>query len=230
MAPKRAAVDSEPGTSAKAPAKPKAKRKKPSPPKAPKCGCRGDCGSSKCGCGKKGEACGDACKCTSCRNPFNILKEYNIDCTAAAQDKCLMDNIYKIGDLRKYLESNRELNCCGQSVQLKDKMFPGVITCPEEDCYGEWRYSWCWHEFVDEENRPRNHCGTCRKCGDYRDAHCEKCNKCYFAGLSGFECPCKDRPPKGSMNSLGLMLWAMQQFAGDDSDRLSDESEDEGFF
>eukprot|EP00058_Branchiostoma_floridae_P023802 XP_002609292.1 hypothetical protein BRAFLDRAFT_124739 [Branchiostoma floridae] len=231
MAPKRAAVDTEPGTSGKAPAKPTPKRKKPSPPKAPKCGCRGDCRSSKCGCGKKGEACGDSCKCTGCRNPFKILKEFNIDCVEAAQDKCLMDNIFKIEDLRGRLEQSHELQCCETSVQLKD-MFPGVVTCPDDDCGCEWQYSWCSNDFVDEENRPRNHCGICRHCGDYRDAHCERCNKCYFAGLSGFECPCKDRPPKpkGGMGSLGLMLWAMQHFAGDDSDRLSDESEDEGFF
>ncbi|CAH1272006.1 Hypp4752 [Branchiostoma lanceolatum] len=232
MAPKRAAVDAEQQTAGKAPAKLKTKRKKPSPPKAPKCGCKGDCRSRKCGCGKKGEACGDSCKCAGCKNPFNILKEYNIDCVAAAQDKCLMDNIFKIEDLRGRLEQRLRTECCGRAVRLKN-MLPGTITqCNCPDCGHEWQYSWCSHELVDWESRPRNHCGICHRCGDYRDAHCQKCNKCYFAGMSGFECPCQDRRPnpEGDLGSIGIfMKWAMQYLAGDDSDGLSDDSEDEDF-
>ncbi|XP_066294191.1 uncharacterized protein [Branchiostoma lanceolatum] len=215
MAPKRAALDTEPDTVDKVPTKPKPKRKKPSPPKAvvptkpkpkrkkkptppkvPKCGCKGDCRTRKCACGKKGEACGDTCKCTGCVNPFNILKEYNIDLSNAALDNCLMDNVYKVKDLRERLEQTYELECCEESVQLKD-MLPRVAHCPGEECGYEWQYSWCWDTFVDEENRPRYHCEKCRGCGDYRSDHCRRCNKCYFAGHSGFPCPCRGRGKGG---------------------------------
>ncbi|CAH1272005.1 Hypp4751 [Branchiostoma lanceolatum] len=191
MTSKRAALDTEPDAVEQVPTKPKPKKKKPSPPKVPKCGCRGDCRTRKCACGKKGEACGDTCKCTGCKNPFNILKEYNIDLSDAAQDTCLMDNIYKVKDLRGRLEQTYELECCEESVQLKD-MLPRVAHCPGEECGYEWQYSWCWDRFIDEEYRPRYHCEKCHWCGDYRSDHCERCNKCYFAGNYGFPCPCRE--------------------------------------
>eukprot|EP00058_Branchiostoma_floridae_P023803 XP_002609293.1 hypothetical protein BRAFLDRAFT_124738 [Branchiostoma floridae] len=188
MASKRAALDTEPDAVDKAPTKPKPKRKKPSPPKTPKCGCRGDCRTRKCACGKKGEACGDSCKCTDCVNPFNILAEYNIDLSDVALDKCLMDNIYKVEDLRGRLEQSYELECCDESVQLKD-MLPGVAHCPGEECGYEWHYSWCWDSFEDEENDPKYHCEKCRRCADCRWEHCERCNKCYFATHNFNPCP-----------------------------------------
>ncbi|XP_078605526.1 uncharacterized protein LOC144878611 [Branchiostoma floridae x Branchiostoma japonicum] len=227
----RAAAQSkeEADLSASATAEPEPKRKKPSQ----KCGCRGDCRSRKCGCGKKGEACGDSCKCTGCKNPFNILKEFNIDGVAAAQDNCLMDNIFKIKDLRCRLKQRHSSACCGYSLQLKN-MLPGSITvCSCSCCKHEWQYSWCRNEFEDWETRPRYHCNICRKCGDYRDAHCKKCNKCYFAGtMGGFECPCQDQPT-GDVDTmdLGTMdlsnLWAFLYVAGFDLDSLRDESEAE---
>ncbi|XP_078605529.1 uncharacterized protein LOC144878614 [Branchiostoma floridae x Branchiostoma japonicum] len=188
MASKRTALDTEPDTVDEAPTKPKPKRKKPSPPKTPKCGCRGDCRTRKCACGKKGEACGDSCKCTDCVNPFNILAEYNIDLSDVALDKCLMDNIYKVEDLRGRLEQSYELECCDESVQLKD-MLPGVAHCPGEECGYEWHYSWCGDSFEDEENDPKYHCEKCRRCADCRWEHCERCNKCYFATHNFNPCP-----------------------------------------
>lgn len=50
-----------------------------------------------------------------------------------------------------------------------------------------------------------NHCTQCPgygKCiGDYRESHCEKCGKHYFAGLSGFDCSCESRGRGGGYGS-----------------------------
>ena len=45
-----------------------------------------------------------------------------------------------------------------------------------------------------------NHCTRCPdfgQCiGDYREAHCGRCGGHYFAGLSGFKCPCRGGDPE----------------------------------
>ncbi|CAH1274001.1 KIF4B [Branchiostoma lanceolatum] len=188
MASKRTAEHTEREKAASAP---KPNKKKPSPPKVSNCGCKGNCGSRRCGCVKKGAACGDSCKCTTdCKNPFNILKEYNIDCAAAAMDECLMDNIFKIEDLRGCLEKEYLVYCCEASVQLKD-MIPGYVKCPVPGCFGESRFSWCRKDSFQSCCRGMKHCEKCRDCVDDGDRHCDDCNTCYFEGMSCFRCPCK---------------------------------------
>ena len=56
-----------------------------------------------------------------------------------------------------------------------------------------------------------NHCTECPgfgKCiGDYREAHCDKCGKHYFAGLSGFKCEnCKQQRRKARMDALPRLM------------------------
>ncbi|KAI8506565.1 hypothetical protein Bbelb_159920 [Branchiostoma belcheri] len=217
---------------------PEPENKKPSPPTVSKCGCIGDCGSKRCGCVKKGSACGDSCKCTSCKNPFNILQEYGIDCAAAARDKCLMDNIFKIEDLRGRLEETLELDyCCEVEVQLKD-MIPGYAECPAPGCRTEFRYSWCRNDFFQSTCRGMKHCEKCRDCVDDGDRHCDDCNTCYFEGMSCFQCPCKGPDETelypnyvGPMHPLEGMLLAREMMAellGDDfTDEDIDWSEDD---
>ena len=51
-----------------------------------------------------------------------------------------------------------------------------------------------------------NHCNECKnfgKCiGDYREAHCDMCGKHYFAGNSGFKCPCMERRGFGGRGGM----------------------------
>lgn len=52
-----------------------------------------------------------------------------------------------------------------------------------------------------------NHCTECSgggKCiGDYREAHCGKCGKHYFSGLSGLPCPCEEKGGRGGRGGRG---------------------------
>ncbi|XP_035683786.1 uncharacterized protein LOC118420851 [Branchiostoma floridae] len=136
-----------------------------------------------------------------------------------------MDNIFKIEDLRGRLKEHHELPCCSYSVQLKD-MVPGsitVFTCPDKYCGYEWQYSWCHNELEEDwEARPRYHCVICRKCGDYGDAHCKKCNKCYFAGTAGFECPCGDKSTEDTAKRELTNMWTVLYLAGFDNDSITD--------
>jgi carboxyl-terminal PDZ ligand of neuronal nitric oxide synthase protein len=54
----------------------------------------------------------------------------------------------------------------------------------------------CEGHFQEDTGKFSQHCTDCKglgKCiGDYREAHCEYCNKHYFAGLSGFPCSCQE--------------------------------------
>ncbi|CAH1230255.1 Hypp292 [Branchiostoma lanceolatum] len=179
------------------------KKKKPSPPKVSNCGCKGNCGSRRCGCVKKGAACGDSCKCTGCKNPFNILKDYNVkDYNRAARDRCLMDNIFKIEDLRGRLEKRYLLYCCEVSVQLKD-MIPGIVKCPAPGCFGKSRFSWCRDRAFQLNCRGMKHCEKCRECVDEADRHCDDCNTCYFEGRSCYSCPCKGPDETGRFTFFG---------------------------
>ncbi|XP_035694999.1 uncharacterized protein LOC118428867 [Branchiostoma floridae] len=187
MASKRVAVHTEQQKAVSA----APKKKKPSPPKVTKkCSCKGDCGSRRCGCVLKGVACGDSCNCTGCINPFNILQKYNVDCAAAAQDRCLMDNIFKVTDLRGRLEERHLFYCCEVSAQLKD-MIPGHVKCPTPGCLIASRFSWCRNQPFQDACRGMKHCEKCRECVDEGDRHCDDCNTCYFEGMSCFQCPCK---------------------------------------
>lgn len=73
-------------------------------------------------------------------------------------------------DLDRFLKENIERTpCCEAPLPMKD-ISVGEVECP--NCGGEYRFSWCSLSLQDEECRPRNHCAVCKRCGDYRDAHC----------------------------------------------------------
>ncbi|XP_078692634.1 uncharacterized protein LOC144922610 [Branchiostoma floridae x Branchiostoma belcheri] len=197
-------------------------KKKSSLPTVSKCGCKGNCGSTRCGCVKRGSACGDSCKCAGCKNPFNILQEYGIDCAAAARDRCLMDNIFKIKteDLRTRLGKKKTvLFCCEIWLPVKD-MVPGYVECPIIDCPIQSRYSWCRDHTAEQACDSLRHCEKCGVCVnvDEWDRHCDDCNKCYRSGgWSCFPCPCK-RPGAG-------IDWSDED--SDSSDDDSDSSDDD---
>ena len=46
--------------------------------------------------------------------------------------------------------------------------------------------------YVECDFRAGHHCPGFGQCiGDYREAHCHRCGDHYFAGMSGFRCPCR---------------------------------------
>eukprot|EP01083_Nonionella_stella_P177770 625813_1 len=65
--------------------------------------------------------------------------------------------------------------------------------CPSEDCGSKWYFTrLCEGKPDRSDGKFHNHCSRCPgfgQCiGDYRMTHCGRCNKHYFAGLSGFAC------------------------------------------
>ena len=71
-----------------------------------------------------------------------------------------------------------------------------------------------------------NHCTECKCCGkcidDYREAHCQKCNKHWFAGLSGFPCDnCQRKKQQHRfryMLATGNLMGGMFESDDDDDD------------
>jgi len=77
----------------------------------------------------------------------------------------------------------------------------GGMKCQNEDCdsndYGYYVTGLCQGRPSQDEGKFHNHCNECKGLGacigDYRSAHCGNCGKHYFAGNSGFDCPCQER-------------------------------------
>ncbi len=67
--------------------------------------------------------------------------------------------------------------------------------------------------------------GTC--IGDYRNAHCAKCGKHYYTGLSGLPCPCRQQKEglKQIMGILGFSGDVSSKFVEAFGDELLDEDE-----
>jgi len=174
------------------------------------CRCATGCSSKRCACFGAANMCNPICKCKNCANPLSNLSKIGIDPDMVKEDACLRDNLSKLNE--EYLNKTTTLPCCGRTPKVKD--FIGGYTCGVEydehlvretdnkdqvsvedddkgECGMQWKWSFCSDSACEEENRPRNHCEVCRKCGDYRDVHCDDCNKCYFSGLTGFNCPCQ---------------------------------------
>jgi len=62
-----------------------------------------------------------------------------------------------------------------------------------------------------DSGKYHNHCTQCKgfgKCiGDYREAHCPKCNKHWFSGLSGFACTnCETKKTRQPVLNISQML------------------------
>jgi hypothetical protein len=162
------------------------------------CRCSGGCRNSRCVCVKEGRVCaGGNCKCTNCRNPFNAMQELGVHFLSFKGDECLIHNMSKIKNMRTHLMKEVTTPCCQQKLAVKDCL-PGV-NCPK--CKVYYTYSWCSNKLCDSNRAPRNHCSICRRCGDYRDQHCESCGHCYFAGVTGMgilRCPCKQKQEDSS--------------------------------
>lgn len=94
-----------------------------------------------------------------------------------------MQAIYKVSDLARYLCQQVRLNCCSESVTVRD-CIPGRVTCPR--CAMTAQYSWCANTFF---HGPTNHCSVCMRCNLFAGTHCQKCNACYYFGLGSNSCP-----------------------------------------
>ena len=77
-----------------------------------------------------------------------------------------------------------------------------------------------------------NHCTRCKgfgKCiGDYREAHCEVCNRHWFTGLTGFPCDnCKQKKQRERMQRAMVAgdLRGIYRIFQDDSEEGSEDSE-----
>jgi len=110
--------------------------------------------------------------------------------------------------------SQCEFECCGHSkdVKLCDVLYQpdhggdyedgsenATVVCEEPDCDEGRTYltNICTGRPSEDSGKFHNHCHACPGFGvcinDYREAHCNKCNKHYFAGLMGHKCPCQER-------------------------------------
>ena len=68
----------------------------------------------------------------------------------------------------------------------------GAVQCEDEECGGQYITRLCEGKPELDSGKFHNHCTECPGFGkciyDYRNAHCDECNKHYFCGLSGFGC------------------------------------------
>ncbi|EEC18151.1 hypothetical protein IscW_ISCW014632 [Ixodes scapularis] len=89
----------------------------------------------------------------------------------------------QVGDLAAYLRQQVRLNCCSETVTVRD-CIPGPIKCPR--CAAPAEFSWCADTLF---HGPTNHCSKCMRCNLFAGAHCKKCNSCYYFGLGSNGCP-----------------------------------------
>ncbi|KAG6618559.1 RING-H2 finger protein ATL81 [Phytophthora cinnamomi] len=163
-----------------------------SPPVAPRvvsCRCTGGCRNGRCACVKEGGMCGASCRCTSCKNPFLMVKAAGADIDALLQDDCFMHNVSKTRDMVQRLQEPVAVPCCDATIKVVDCV-QGYACAP---CKRRYDFSWCMNKLLDSERTPRNHCAICKRCCDHRDVHCHDCGRCYFAGVAAsLPCPCKE--------------------------------------
>lgn len=161
----------------------------PATPRVVSCRCTGGCRNGRCACVKEGGMCGVSCRCTSCKNPFLMVKAAGADIDALLKDSCFMHNVSKTRDMVQRLQEAVTVPCCNNSIK--------VIDCVQgyscSACQRGYDFSWCMNKLVDSEKTPRNHCDICKRCCDHRDVHCNDCGRCYFAGVAtSLPCPCKE--------------------------------------
>ncbi|TMW59925.1 hypothetical protein Poli38472_004994 [Pythium oligandrum] len=164
-----------------------------STPRVVSCRCTGGCRNGRCACVKEGAMCGVACRCTSCKNPFLMVKAAGADIDALLQDACFMHNVSKTRDMVQRLQEPVQVPCCERMIK--------VIDCVQGyncvSCRHTYDFSWCTNKLLDHERTPRNHCEICKRCCDHRDVHCHDCGRCYFAGVAAsLPCPCKESSRK----------------------------------
>lgn len=160
-----------------------------STPRVVSCRCTGGCRNGRCACVKEGGMCGVSCRCTSCKNPFLMVKAAGADIDALLQDSCFMHNVSKTRDMVQRLQEPVAVPCCGATIT--------VLACVQgfrcAPCDRRFDFSWCMNKLLDSDKTPRNHCDICKRCCDHRDVHCNDCGRCYFAGVAtSLPCPCKE--------------------------------------
>ena len=139
------------------------------------CGCSGGCGNRRCACYQAGQACGEACTCVDCANPFNRLSNAELSDCARAH----VEQVLALTDSQR--ASLEELPCgCGEAPL--GALLDGY-ECP--DCGEEYWYSFCWETVVQEGDTW--HCAVCRTCRDWTEWHCPRCNRCTY----GQSLPCE---------------------------------------
>ncbi|OWZ15055.1 hypothetical protein PHMEG_00011375, partial [Phytophthora megakarya] len=161
----------------------------PAAPRVVSCRCTGGCRNGRCACVKEGGMCGASCRCTSCKNPFLMVKAAGADIDALLKDDCFMHNVSKTRDMVVRLQEPVAVPCCESTIKVVDCV--QGYTC--EPCRRRFDFSWCMNKLLDSERTPRNHCAICKRCCDHRDVHCNDCGRCYFAGVAAsLPCPCKE--------------------------------------
>ncbi|KAE9015655.1 hypothetical protein PR003_g16304 [Phytophthora rubi] len=161
----------------------------PVAPRVVSCRCTGGCRNGRCACVKEGGMCGASCRCTSCKNPFLMVKAAGADIDALLKDDCFMHNVSKTRDMVQRLQEPVAVPCCDSTIKVVDCV-QGFTCAP---CKRRYDFSWCMNKLLDSERTPRNHCAICKRCCDHRDVHCNDCGRCYFAGVAAsLPCPCKE--------------------------------------
>uniref|UniRef100_K3W9J9 RING-type domain-containing protein n=1 Tax=Globisporangium ultimum (strain ATCC 200006 / CBS 805.95 / DAOM BR144) TaxID=431595 RepID=K3W9J9_GLOUD len=165
----------------------------PAAPRVVSCRCTGGCRNGRCACVKEGGMCGVSCRCTSCKNPFLMVKAAGADIDALLKDSCFMHNVSKTRDMVQRLQEPVNVPCCNKAIKVIDCVQGYSCTA----CHRGFDFSWCMNKLVDSEKTPRNHCDICKRCCDHRDVHCNDCGRCYFAGVAtSLPCPCKEQSHK----------------------------------
>nr|CCA25983.1 conserved hypothetical protein [Albugo laibachii Nc14] len=165
------------------------------------CRCSGGCRNGRCACVRENGMCTPACRCTSCQNPFSIVKAAGANMDILKNDSCFMQNACK-GRVMKYrLQELLTLACCKRQISVMECLHG--YTCmdctslfaPNNKLEYHYTFSWCTNKLLQAVKTPRRHCDICRRCTDHRDQHCNDCNRCYFAGVTGeLPCSCQGYP------------------------------------
>lgn len=193
------------------------------PPRVVSCRCTGGCRNGRCACVKEGGMCGAACRCTSCKNPFLMVKAAGADIDALLKDDCFMHNVSKTRDMVQRLQEPVAVPCCHATIKVIDCV-QGYVCAP---CGGRaYDFSWCMNKLLDRERTPRNHCAICKRCCDHRDVHCHDCGRCYFAGVTAsLPCPCKEASHKKRRENGGAGANGAGGSPGDDDGSEEGEGE-----
>lgn len=198
----------------------------PAAPRVVSCRCTGGCRNGRCACVKEGGMCGASCRCTSCKNPFLMVKTAGADIDALLKDDCFMHNVSKTRDMVVRLQEPVQVPCCQQQAIKVIDCVQGY-KCPT--CSRGYDFSWCMNKLVDSERTPRNHCSICKRCCDHRDVHCHDCGRCYFAGVAtSLPCPCKESSHHKKRREAVSTDDAVSASAASPSSTASGEDEAEG--
>ncbi|CCI50004.1 hypothetical protein ABG067_005735 [Albugo candida] len=171
------------------------------------CRCSGGCRNGRCACVRENGMCSSACRCTSCQNPFSIVKSVGANMEILKNDSCFMQNACKGRIMKSRLQEFLTLTCCNRQIRVKECLHG--YTCmdctssfaPKNKLEYHYTFSWCTNRLLQAMKTPRRHCDICKRCTDHRDQHCNDCNRCYFAGVTG-ELPCSCQGYQNKSNQI----------------------------